>query len=120
MHHPRGYEDDPPWVADATCFEPLAAPEPRRQPSVPDARRALWFGVLAVVCFGLIFGPLALAVGQRARLALAGQPESRDAGVAHTAIALGKLGMALHLAILLSAIPWVLFMLPLLTQAAGH
>lgn len=119
MHDPR-YEDDPPWVADAMCFEPLAAPESRRAPSVPDARRALWFGILAVVCFGLVFGPLALAVGQRARLALAGQPESRETGVAHTAIALGKLGMALHLTILLSAIPWVLFMLPLLTHAAGH
>jgi hypothetical protein len=102
-----------PWISEAAYVEPpLEAPE-RRRPACPEARRALVWAVLAVAGLGVVCGPLALALGQRARLAIAAQPELRGAGAARAAIALGHVGLAIHLAILLAALPWLLFALPL-------
>ena len=93
-------------------MEPLDVPE-RPRPRCPDARRALIWGVLSVVCFGFIFGPLALAMGHRARFAIADRPELGGAGAARAAITLGRVGLALHLTILMTVLPWLLFVLPL-------
>ncbi|MFT3772919.1 MAG: hypothetical protein QM820_46635 [Minicystis sp.] len=114
-----GFHDDPGWVAAAAHLEPIA-PEPPRRKRSPDARRALALGILGVACLGFVFGPLALALGQRARLAMLADREPREAddvGMAHAAITLGKVGLALHLTILASVIPWLLFVLPLVANS---
>jgi hypothetical protein len=114
-----GSADDAPWIADAACVEaPLEVPE-RTKPKCADARRALIWAILGVVCFGVVFGPLALAVGHRARLTLAAQPELGGARTARIAIALGRVGLALHLTLLLTALPWLLFALPLVGGFGG-
>ncbi len=108
-----GPADDTPWIADAACVDPLEVPD--REPlECADARRALIWGVVGVVCLGFVIGPVALAIGHRARLAIADRPELRGAGAARAAIALGKIGFALHLTLAATVIPWLLFMLPLL------
>lgn len=108
-------ESQPLWVEAADHLEPIALPEPPRAPEHRDARRALVLAIVGVVCLGFVFGPLALALGQRARMALLAAPDGGGAGEAHAAIALGKIGLALHLTIAASVVPWLLFVLPLLT-----
>ncbi len=71
------------------------------------------FGVLGLIFFGLVFGPLALRWGQSARLAVVEDDDPRDVGLAHVAVTLGKAGFAIHLAVIMAALPWLLFMLPL-------
>jgi hypothetical protein len=115
----QGYEDDDRWVALAAHVEPLALPEPRRRkkPRNKEARRALALAILGVLGFGLVASPLALALGQRAKFALVTEPDYRDAGVARAAVTLGKLGLALHIAVVITVMPWLLFMLPLMRGA---
>jgi hypothetical protein len=110
--------DDPrdgeaPWISEAACVEPPLDVPDRPRPACPDARRALIWAVLAVAGLGVVCGPLALAVGHRARLAIAAEPELRGAGTARAAIALGHVALAIQLAILMAALPWLLFALPL-------
>lgn len=105
--------DDAPWIADAACVEPLEAPDEPPAPRCREAGRALFCAILGVVFLGFVFGPLALAMGQRARLAIAARPELGGARAVRAAILLGSLGLALHLAILMTALPWLLFALPL-------
>src|SRR5437660_1686737 len=95
--------DDAPWIADAACLEPLEVPD-RAKPRCPDARRALAWAILGVVCFGFVFGPVALALGHRARFAIAARPELGGARAARAANTLGRLGLALHLTIALTAL----------------
>src|SRR5262245_23354223 len=112
----QGYEDDDRWVAFAAHVEPLALPEPPRRPGVPrnkEARRALALAILGILGFGLVASPLALALGQRARLALAAEPGHRDTGVARAAVVIGRFGLALHIAVVATVLPWLLFVLPL-------
>lgn len=109
----RGLREDAGWIAVAASNEPLDLPEPPPRARCVDARRALWWAVLGVVCFGFVFGPLALAIAYRARLAIAAEPELDGAGTVHAAITLGKMGMALHLTVAIAALPWLLFALPL-------
>jgi hypothetical protein len=112
-----GYKDDDRWVALAANVEPLelcAQPGPvRRRPRNKEAHRALALAILGMMGFGLLVSPLALALGQRARMALAVEPDFRDTRVAHLAVTIGKVGLALYLAIAFTVIPWVLFVLPL-------
>jgi hypothetical protein len=102
-----------------TAFIAIAgSPEPmpyldRPSPRCPEARRALALAILGVLFLGLVFGPLALALGHRATLAIADEPRLGDARVARAAIALGKVGLAVHLTIAVTIVPWVLFVLPL-------
>src|SRR5438105_542702 len=105
-------DDDSLWV-QAAYVEPLDAPPPT-PPLRTNARRALAFAILGVVCFGFVFGPLALAIAHRARLATIAAPHLNDVGITEAATAVGKAGMALHLAIVITALPWLLFMLPFL------
>jgi hypothetical protein len=52
-------------------------------------------------------------MGRRARLAIAAEPGLEGAGAARAAIALGSVCLAIQLAILMAALPWLLFALPL-------
>ena len=111
-------EDAPSWVEAAATPEPLAPPKPLGSPHLRDARRALFLGVAGVLCFGFVLGPLALARGRRVKLALGGDLRAAgDAETAEAAIVLGKVGMALHLTIASTVLPWILFMLPLMQHA---
>jgi hypothetical protein len=116
----QGYEDDDRWVVLAAHVEPLVLPEPPRRRAKPrnkEACRALALAILGILGFGLVASPLALALGQRARLALVAEPDQRDAGMARAAVTIGKVGLALHIAFVASALPWLLFVLPLLRSA---
>ncbi len=110
--------DDAPWIADAACLQPIEEPA-RPGPRCRDARSALVWAILAVVCLGFVFGPLALSTGRRARLAIVMQPELGGARMARVAVVLGTLGMALHLTILMAVLPWLLFVLPLVGSLGG-
>jgi hypothetical protein len=116
---PRDFHDDPGWIAVAVHFEPLTLPDPPPRPRCPHARGALASAVLGVLFLGFVFGPLALALGQRAELLLAAQPELGDARVARAAINLGKVALALHLTLLCAVIPWLLFVMPQLGSSGG-
>lgn len=108
-----------PFIAEASYVEPLAEPEappPPRRPAGTDARRALALGILGLLTFGVVLGPLALALGQRARMRLVGEPHAGDAGVAHVAVTLGKAALALHLALWATVLPWILFVVPLMRK----
>jgi hypothetical protein len=109
---------DTPWIADASYLEPIEEPH-RPQARCEDAWRALACAILGVLCLGLVFGPLALSLGQRARLAIAAEPRLRGAATARAAIALGSLGLALHLTIVMTVLPWLLFALPLVGGLGG-
>jgi hypothetical protein len=108
-------DEDAPWIAQAASTE-IAEPEAAR-PSDRDARRAaarraLACAVLGVICLGFLFGPIAVAAGHRVRMAMLAEGDTGSASTAHHAIALGRLGMALHLTLAMTALPWALFMLP--------
>ena len=115
----HGLRDDESWVAAAAHLEPPALPEPPPRPGRREARRALAWAILGIVCLGFVFGPLALALGQRERFALAGDPDRGGAGMARAAITLGKVGLALHLTVAVTVLPWILFALPLVGISGG-
>jgi hypothetical protein len=104
-------DDDLRRIATAAHVEPIA--EPKRRPALPVAWRALAWAVASVVVLGFVLGPIALGMGHRARLAVAERPELGGAGAAEAAIVLGRVGMALHLTLAITVLPWVLFVLPL-------
>lgn len=109
----EGFQDDAGWIAIAAHLELVPSPERPPRPRCPEAWRALAWAILGLVCLGFVFGPIAIALGHRTRLAQAEAPELGDAGVTRAAMTIGKVGLALHLAIVLTAIPWLLFALPL-------
>ncbi len=115
----HGLRDDDGWIAVAAHLEPLVLPEAPPPPGRREARRALAWAILGVVCLGFVFGPLALSLGQRERFALAGDPERGGAGMARAAITLGKVGLALHLTVAITVVPWLLFALPLVGISGG-
>lgn len=106
----RARSSEPPAIVLAASNEPVIAPERRETKRFRDAHRAMAFAALGLA-FGVLFAPLAMMIGQRARLATLGEPNA-DAGMAHTAERVGRVGFAVHLAIALTALPWILFMLP--------
>lgn len=108
-----GFQDDDGWIAVAAHLPPIPSPEPPPRPRCPEARRALAWGILGLLCLGFVFGPLAIALGHRARLAQVDAPEIGGASMARAAMTMGRAGLALHLAIVFTAIPWLLFALPL-------
>jgi hypothetical protein len=112
MDEPLEHEEM--WVASARHLTPLPPPPRRRRPKkrLRAAERAMVFGVLGVVCCGFVFGPLALRWGQSARIAVVESEDPRDVGLAEAAVKLGKAGFALHLAVLMAALPWLLFVFP--------
>jgi hypothetical protein len=107
---PQGFQDDAGWIAVAAHLEPLDVPDPPSRLRSPQARRALASAILGTVFLGFVFGPLALALGQRA--ALADVQHLGDARLARAAITLGKVGLAVHLTLLCAVIPWLLFVMP--------
>ena len=107
------FHDDDRWIATAAHIEPVPLPEPPPRPRCPEARRALAWAILGLICLGFVFGPLAIALGHRAQIAQTETPELGDAGVTRAAMAIGKVGLALHLAIVFTVAPWLLFALPL-------
>jgi hypothetical protein len=114
MDRNPGVTPDDEWVAQATEARPVETSERRKRTSMPpgaQAQRAMALALLGVVCFGFVFGPMALARSRRARLALIDAPHLGGAGTAHRAMVLGKAGLALHLTIAGAALPWLLFML---------
>lgn len=100
------------WVL-ASYVEPLDVPE--RRPPANQARRALVLAVLGVVFLGFVFGPLALAIAQRSRLAMLSAPSPlpgalhADTRTLAAATSIGRAGLALHLMLAVSALPWILF-----------
>jgi hypothetical protein len=114
-----GLANDERWIAVAAHLEPLDLPAPRPRPRSRDARRALAWAILGVLCFGFVFGPLALIHAHRARFAIAADPQIGGAGTARAAIALGKVGLALHLTVAMTVLPWLLFALPLVGSLSG-
>jgi hypothetical protein len=101
------------WIAQA--YEVDAEPPARRErPPRDQARWAMALAVLGVLCLGFVFGPMALSRGRRVALSLADAPELGGASTAEAAMMVGKAGLALHLAIAATLIPWLLFMLPFL------
>ncbi len=112
MHsNPRDAGDEDAWVA-ASYVEAVELPRRRRTRS-PRAWQALALGVVSVVCFGFVFGPWALALGRQARLARVDANDEDADRMAHAAVALGSFGIAVHLAIAFTVLPWLLFVLPL-------
>jgi hypothetical protein len=116
-YRPRPSPSEPPFIAAAAEVEPFEErkrPRPKRR---RQARRALALALLGVVCFGFVFGALAVIAGRRAILdavAASSAPHHVDCHLAYTAIAIARAGMALHLTIAIAIMPWVLFMLPFL------
>jgi hypothetical protein len=66
------------------------------------------------LAFGLIFAPIAVAWGERLRLAMAAEGDPRGAAAVRAAIVIGRVGIAIHLTLAMTALPWVLFMMPLM------
>jgi hypothetical protein len=61
-----------------------------------------------------VFGPLALSLGHRARLAMLAEDDLEGASTVRAAMLLGRVGMALHLTLVAAALPWLLFVPALL------
>jgi hypothetical protein len=116
MHDEAREAEGEEFVVHATHLSSIPPPlRKKARRRLRPAQRAMVFGVLGVVCFGFFFGPLALRFGQSARIGAAGGEDLGDVGLADAAVTLGKAGLALHLAALLAAIPWVMFVVPLIT-----
>jgi hypothetical protein len=107
-----GSLDDGRSVAAAAPWCPVDD-RPDRRPRGPDARWALAWAVLGVVCLGFVIGPLACAMGERARLALVDDPSIGGAREAGAAIALGRLALVVHLTITAAALPFLVFVIGL-------
>jgi hypothetical protein len=62
-----------------------------------------------------LFGPLALSLGQRARIRIALDPDLGDRGIAKAAHFVGKLALGLHLTLVIGTLGWLFFSLPGMT-----
>jgi len=81
-------------------------------PACPEARRALLYAVTAIFCFGFLLGPIALRMGQTARLSIADNPGTTGLPLANAAILLGKIALGLHLALTLVLLGMIFFGIP--------
>jgi hypothetical protein len=106
--------DDVPFIADAAFTQIESVPPPPLRPRRAAARRALGSALVGVVFLGFVFGPLALSLGHRARLAMLADDDLDGASTVRAAILLGRVGMALHLTLVAAALPWLLFVPSLL------
>jgi hypothetical protein len=80
-----------------------------------EARLALASALFWLFFLGFLFGPLALSLGQRARIRIALDPELGDRGIAQAAQHVGKLALALHLTLVMGTLGWLFFSLPGMT-----
>ena len=74
-----------------------------------EARLALASAIFGLLFLGFFFGPLALSLGQRARIRIALDPDLGDRGIAQAAHLVGKLALALHLMLVLGTLGWLFF-----------
>jgi hypothetical protein len=93
-----------PYRAMAFAVEP--------SPECAEARRALVCAITAIFCCGFLLGPLALRMGQTARLSIADNPETTGVGMANAAIVIGKIAFGLHLGLTLLVLGGLFFALP--------
>jgi hypothetical protein len=114
-------DEHAPWVAQASCLEPGLDQEPDREKPRPRRRRgaarALACGVVGVLFLGFVFGPMAVSLGERLRLAMVASgdhADHADASTLRAAVVLGRIGTAIHLTLAMAALPWLLFMLPMM------
>jgi hypothetical protein len=84
-----------------------------------EARLALASALFGLLFFGFFFGPLALSLGQRARIRIALDPDLGDQGIAHAAQLVGKLALGLHLTLVIGTLGWLFFSLPGMTGPVG-
>ncbi|MEP7121762.1 MAG: hypothetical protein ABJE95_12660 [Byssovorax sp.] len=77
-----------------------------------EARLALASALFGLLFFGFFFGPLALALGQRAQIRISLEPELGDQGLARAARLVGKLALGLHLTLAIGTLGWLFFSLP--------
>lgn len=84
-----------------------------------EARLALASALFGLIFLGFFFGPLALSLGQRARIRIALDPDLGDSGIARAANFVGKLALALHLTLVIGTLGWLFFSLPGMSGAAG-
>jgi fatty acid desaturase len=102
--------------ASLTFVDDADDPRDRISPRRRIARRAVVCGLVGLVCFGFIFGPMAFALGQRLRMAMVADDDLTSARAVHTAVLLGRIGMAVHLTLAMAVLPWLLFAFPLLVD----
>ena len=84
-----------------------------------EARLALASALFGLFFLGFFFGPLALSLGQRARIRIALDPDLGDQGIARAAHLVGKIALALHLTLVIGTLGWLFFSLPGMNGAAG-
>ncbi len=77
-----------------------------------EARLALASAIFGLLFLGFFFGPLALSLGQRARIRIALDPDLGDRGIAQAADLVGKLALALHLLLVIGTLAFLFFSLP--------
>lgn len=84
-----------------------------------EARLALASALFGLLFLGFFFGPLALSLGQRARMRIALDPDLGDQGIACAAQLVGKLALGLHLTLMIGTLGWLFFSLPCMGGAVG-
>lgn len=105
---------DEPYCAVASYVPPPPIDDaPVRSAARRDAQRALALAIAGVLVLGFVLGPLSLALSQRARLADRDAAWPANAGLTYAAETLARFGLALHLTLAMSVLPWLLFALPL-------
>ena len=117
MHDDLGDEgDDPGWGAVAA--HPLSAMNGGDLECV-EARLALASALFGLLFLGFFFGPLALALEQRARMRRALDPDLGDQGIARAAQLVGKFALGLHLTLIVATLAWLFFSMPCMGSAVG-
>ena len=110
-HDSADFDGKAGWVAAAA--HPYRAAfrdeEPEAELDCKEARRALACALLGLFCFGVVLGPLALSLGQKARLRIAWEPGLGGERAASAAILLGKIALIAHLALTVPGLVWLLF-----------
>ena len=117
MHDDLGDEgDDPGWGAVAA--HPMSAMNGGDLECV-EARLALASALFGLLFLGFFFGPLALALAQRARMRSALDPDLGDQGIARAAQLVGKFALGLHLTLIVATLAWLFFSMPCMNNAVG-
>jgi len=93
-----------PYRSTAFAVEP--------DPPCPEAKTALVFAITGLFCFGILLGPLALRMGQRARQSLVENPEMTGIEMADKAMVIGKIALGLHLILTFLVLVGLFFTFP--------
>ena len=116
MHDDLGDEGgDPGWGAVAA--HPMGALSGDLE--CVEARLALASALFGLLFLGFFFGPLALALEQRARMRIALDPDLGDRGIARAAQLVGKFAFGLHLTLIIGTLGWLFFTLPCMSSATS-